>query len=305
MSLSPSPAPEPDPADVLRTIGWAADKPPARITAGWDTLLWRFEREGKAYALRLFRAHSAPERLAEVADAEEVAMIAVRRAGLPAPRIEARGTFADAPLFVLEWRAGERMLDSGQKRPWRIGQLSRNFGRMQARLHSLPPPAGLRTYDGAWMEANVGHRGLVAALTADGRYDALCHLDYHPLNVLVSGTRMSGLLDFSNTAVSDRRADLAFTKTALLAVPLPHDWKRPILQQVRKFVAREWENGYRAEAGDFPLTPAFEALGIWHYVGEVERAVAEGRGWADEQDLAPLRAYRAARLRDAGLDDHG
>ena len=296
---------DPDPRDVLRTIGWEPSSPPARITGGWDTLLWRFERDGKPYALRLYRNDGPPAGLLAGADAEEAAMVAVRAGGLPAPRVEARGVFEDAPFFVLEWRPGERMLDLGQKRPWRIGQLARNFGRMQARLHAFPPPTTLRLYDESWLSRNVAHERLVRAVTADARYDAICHLDYHPLNVLVRGTRMSGLLDFKGAAVSDRRADLAFTKTALLAVPLPHDWKRPLLQRLRTFVAREWEAGYRQEAGHFPLTPAWEALGIWHYTREVESAVADGRGWAKREDLAALHVYRDARLNAAGLAARG
>jgi Phosphotransferase enzyme family len=197
------------------------------------------------------------------------------------------------------------MLDHGQKRPWRIARLSYNFGRAQAKMHAIPAPAGLMRYDAAWVRQNVTHGALAEAVIADGEFTTFCHLDYHPLNVLVRGTRMSGILDFSASGISDRRADLARTKTALLAVPLPHDWKRYVFDPLRKLVAREWEKGYRREAGSFPLTPAYEALGIWLHLQEIEEAVADGRGWVDERDLAPLRAYRSARLRDAGLAEEG
>ena len=294
--------PEPDPHEILETIDWQAAADPVRITVGWDTLLWRFSTaDGREHALRLYRASSHPAQLVLAAEAEALAMQAARAAPLPVPAIEARGMFEGIPFFVLSWQRGEMMLDYGQKRPWRIGVLSRNFGRAQARLHAIAAPPGLRKFDGDWLDQHVDHPGLVAALKADASFQTLCHLDYHPLNVLVRGKRISGVLDFANAAVSDRRADLAFTKNALLAVPLPHDWKRPVLQQVRKYVAREWERGYRAEAGEFPLTSAYEALGIWHYTSEVEQAVREGRGWVKEADLSSLHAYRDARLRDAGL----
>ncbi len=292
----------PDPREVLASIGWEASADPVRITVGWDTLLWRFSTsDRKEHALRLYRASSHPAQLVLAAEAEAIAMAAARAAPLPVPAIQARGMYHGIPFFVLAWQRGEMMLDLGQKRQWSIGAMSRNFGRAQARLHSIPAPAGLRRFDGDWLDQHIANPALVEMLKADARFDTLCHLDYHPLNVLMRGKRVSGILDFANAAVSDRRADLAFTKTALLAVPLPHDWKRPILQQVRKYVAREWERGYRAEASDFPLTPAYEALGIWHYLSEVESAVSEGRGWAKEPDLVSLRAYRDARLRDAGL----
>ena len=296
---------EPDPLAILRSVDWSADEPPVRITVGWDTLLWRFVSSGTPYALRLYRREADPARLEAAAGHEATAMAGARKAGLPVPRIEARGSFEGVPFFVLEWRGGERMLAHGRKRPWRIARLGFNFGRAQARLHTAVPPPGLRCNGHDWIEENVGHNALARRITAGGDFTTLCHLDFHPLNVLVRGTRISGVLDFRNAALCDRRADLAVTKTTLLVVPLPHDWKRPIFDGVRKLVAREWEKGYRAEAGDFPLNPDYEALGICHYVREVERAVAEGRGWAREQDMGPLRAYRAARLRDVGLDETG
>jgi aminoglycoside phosphotransferase (APT) family kinase protein len=303
--MEPASTAEPDPLNVLRALGWEADARPARVTVGWDTLLWRFVSARKPYALRLYRRFGESGSMEARAQSEALAMVGARAVGLPVPRIEARGSYQGVPVFILEWRRGERMLDHAQKRPWRIARLAYNFGRAQARIHSAPPPDGLVRYDAAWIRQNVTHRALAEAVIADADFTTLCHLDYHPLNVLVRGTKISGLLDFSAAAVTDRRADLARTKSALLAVPLPHDWKRYVFDPLRKLVAREWEKGYLREAGSFPLTPTYEALGIWLHFQEIEEAVADGRGWVDERDLAPLRAYRDARLRAAGLPEDG
>jgi aminoglycoside phosphotransferase (APT) family kinase protein len=293
---------EPDPTAVLAAAGWDATSPPLRITSGWDNWLWRFSTaDGRSHALRLYRRGGSPEGLAADAASEALAMDAARAGGLPVPRVEARGSFGEAPFFILSWRRGVPMLDYVKGHPWRLKQLARNFGRLQARLHALPPPAGMRHLDDRRLDATVSHAPLAGMLRGQCLFDTFCHLDFHPLNVLVRGTRISGLVDFTGAAIADRRMDLATTKTLLLAAPLPPGPLNPIFRQLRKVMAREWEEGYRQEAGRFPLTPLFEALAITQHLADVEEAVAEGRGWARPGDLPALRAYRAARFRDAGL----
>lgn len=286
----------PDPLAVLASLGQEVTGAPRQITSGWDNWLWRFTGpDGRDHALRLSR------RSGQGAANEAAAMRHAREGGLPVPRIEVDASYEGAPLFIMQWRPGQPLLDRAEARPWDLWRLAYNFGRLQARLHTLTPPPEVRVLDDAWLETVTTSPDLRLAVKRAWAPTALCHLDFHPLNVLVRGFKVSGLVDFTNAAVTDPRIDLGFTKTALLAVPLPKTWKRPLLQLGRGTFARAWASGYRREAGDFPLSPEFEALGIEHYVGEVEQAVAAGRGWAKGEDLDGLRAYRAARFREAGL----
>jgi aminoglycoside phosphotransferase (APT) family kinase protein len=80
----------------------------------------------------------------------------------------------------------------------------------------------------------------------------LLHLDYHPLNVLTDGKRITGVLDWANTCAGDPRIDLARTRTILrldmgrpgrpgaLSAPLEPLWLA---------FERAWWEGYRAAAG--------------------------------------------------------
>ena len=47
------------------------------------------------------------------------------------------------------------------------------------------------------------------------REDPLVHLDYHPLNVMTDGERVTGVLDWTNARAGDPRADYARTLTIL------------------------------------------------------------------------------------------
>src|SRR5271156_5358814 len=57
--------------------------------------------------------------------------------------------------------------------------------------------------------------------------DSLVHMDYHPLNVMVSGTRVTGVIDWVNTDVGDRHLDAAMTAVILSSSALDHPrWMR-------------------------------------------------------------------------------
>ncbi len=45
--------------------------------------------------------------------------------------------------------------------------------------------------------------------------DSLVHMDYHPLNVMVNGVSVTGVIDWVNTDVGDRHLDAAMTAVIL------------------------------------------------------------------------------------------
>ncbi|MGD9934312.1 MAG: phosphotransferase family protein [Dehalococcoidia bacterium] len=297
-----SPA-EVDPVGVLRELGFSPVGAVHRITSGWDTLTCRFfTGDGRAHALRLHRAQPDFARNAESAAQEALAMRHARAAGLPVPEVEFLGAWRDRPALITAWAPGQTLLATAGSRPWRLPSVAMALGRAQARLHATPPPAGLRNRDAQWVRDVIDHHGLRDALLRTGSFDAFCHLDFHPLNVLAENGRVTAILDWSGTAITDRRADLAFTSTALLLVPLPPSPLRPAYQAARHLFHRYWRKGYEREAGAFPLDPVFLALGAWQYARETELAVSDGRGWVTPEERATLQHQRDRALREAALD---
>lgn len=56
---------------------------------------------------------------------------------------------------------------------------------------------------------------------------AFLHLDYHPQNVLVSGMRVTGVIDWVNADVGDRHLDVAMTAVILSSTAMDHPvWMR-------------------------------------------------------------------------------
>src|SRR6266852_3072623 len=56
---------------------------------------------------------------------------------------------------------------------------------------------------------------------------SIVHMDYHPLNVMVDGVRVTGVIDWVNTDVGDRHLDAAMTAVILSSSALEHPrWMR-------------------------------------------------------------------------------
>lgn len=296
--------PPPDPVAILREAGWEAADEPVAVTAGWDNHLWRFERAGRTYGLRLprFDPNAAPGEQRRLVDYEAAAQETARTAGLPAPVIEARSEFDGLPFVIMEWLPGQTLLDIARHKPWLARRLGREFGRLQARLHTISGD-GLRPIAATDWISRAEHPALIAHIqalleTADTRF---CHFDFHPLNVLAEGTSITGLLDFTNASACDPRADVGLTNALLVAAPLPPGAARRAVGAVRRRFIVGWREGYLDFSGRFPLEPAFEALGYGIYYHEFASAMSQGRGWAQPRDLARLKQLRDERIEAAGL----
>jgi aminoglycoside phosphotransferase (APT) family kinase protein len=133
-----------------------------------------------------------------------------------------------------------------------------SFVRTQARLHKFDPAGpGLRDIPRAYAPldaadadsplldrvlATIANRvetgplpGLREALNLvagrAGKFgrspDSLVHMDYHPLNVMVNGPRVTGVIDWVNTDVGDRHLDAAMTAVILSSSALDQPrWMR-------------------------------------------------------------------------------
>lgn len=250
---------------VLMALGVTDGRVIAPLSGGTDTALWRIERRGIPYALRVFR----PEQLGTWRR-EMAAMRAAGRGGIPVPRVSAQGVWHGRPALLLSWCAGRPLADELRGHPWWFWRLGTAFGRVQSRIHRVPPPEDLDMDAHAWISwAGPGHELLQARVRELSQAaPVLIHLDYHPLNVLARGARITAVLDWANARSGDRRADLARTLTMLRFSPRrtgsPPRWLGPEddhpFQRVARWVlAVSWRRGYEAEAGPLGDLAAFYA----------------------------------------------
>jgi aminoglycoside phosphotransferase (APT) family kinase protein len=287
-----------DPAAILGALGWGDAAVVERVTGGWDTALWRVERDGAGYALRVFR----PEQ-ADTCRREAAVIEAASAAGLPVPSVHAVGTWRDRPAQLLAWCPGRTVLAEFAAHPWRTWSLGVLLGRTQAAIHATPAPAILRDGVRAWPAwAGPDEGPLQERLRAlNLRADALLHLDYHPLNVLVDRGGVSGVIDWANAAAGDPRADLARSITILRLAPEPAGAATLLRRSGRRILEAGLRHGYQRVAGppgDLGLFYAWAGAAM-----ERDLAAKIGRPGIllTERDLEPIRRWTARWKTRVGL----
>ncbi len=214
-----APTLELNPHAVLRSLGVEGTTRLERVPFGAETDLWRVESKGSAYALRVFRPGEDAKGARELA-----ALTAAATAGVPVPVVVAQGTWENRPALLLSWLPGRMaVLELTVNTPReRVQRVSEALGRTLAAVHRVRAPSVLRTTPHGWVGlAGPDERSLQAhLLKIPLRTDALLHLDYHPLNVMFGGERVTGVLDWSGATVGDPRADFAKVVTLFTLAPV-------------------------------------------------------------------------------------
>jgi aminoglycoside phosphotransferase (APT) family kinase protein len=193
---------------------------------------------------------------------EHYTMTRLAEAGYCVPRpylFELAHDALGAPFLVMERVAGGPLF-AARSFPQAFKTFSLGFFafvRAQARLHRLDPgPSGLAGIPRACAAAGgsisaplldrvlavIGERvengplpglrpALASLLARAARFrdapSSVVHMDYHPQNVMVSGVRVTGVIDWVNTDIGDRHLDAAMTAAILSSSAMEHPrWMR-------------------------------------------------------------------------------
>jgi aminoglycoside phosphotransferase (APT) family kinase protein len=267
------------------------------VSGGMDTAIWRVERGGRPYALRVFR----PEQAAVAR--REATIMAAEIPGVPIPAVRAAGAWHDRPALLIDWCAGQTLLDAVRAAPRDALALAHLFGRIQAWLHAAAAPAALVAEDRSWIAwAGGGGPELTALLRAVATGPArILHLDYHPLNLLVEGHRATGLIDWANVHVGDRRADLARSVTILRLAPSGQGASGLALRLAARLLELGWRRGYRAVAGPVGGMAPFYAWAGAVLVHDLSAKIGRPGVALQSADLDPARRWTAHWRQRAGL----
>jgi aminoglycoside phosphotransferase (APT) family kinase protein len=281
-----------DPQAILHALRVTDATVLGPVQGGSDTAIWKIERAGKLYALRVFG-----RRQQEDCERERHVMQAACDSGLPVPRVHAAGSWQGYPALLLSWLPGKTVAEVVLARPWHAYRLGLVFGHMHAAIHALAAPEILLQESDAWISwPGPGERALQERLKQTAhRADALLHLDYHPFNVLTDGMRITGILDWRNALAGDPRADAART-VAILRVDFGDRGPSTREMLVRRLFERGWRTGYERLAG-----PPGDLSLFYAWAGSVmERDLAKKRG---PKDLARIHNWTTKWKKRAGIHD--
>ncbi|MHB8574497.1 MAG: phosphotransferase, partial [Dehalococcoidia bacterium] len=228
---------------------------------------------GERLIMRIYRGAGVVDR-----SAWELAVIErVRAAGILAPRVylyEADASWLGGPFVVLEFVRGVRLDQAALgANPLTVVRLIRNFARAQTQIYAIDWPQGRGwrpTADAqelgplSWAPERLGAarrdieaRGIVGLLPVvdwlharrrlfEDEPDVLIHGDYHPLNVFVEGTRVSGIIDWGAGGFADRHEDIGWS-SLIIATATAADAKQDrVLAPFRTlghriYLAAQWE----------------------------------------------------------------
>lgn len=281
---------------VLAALGMPAPDELAPVAGGQDTAIWRVRHGRAIHALRLFRAeqHDASRR-------EIAALEAARAGGVPTPTVERVGEWRGRPVVLLGWCGGTTLLHAIRTNPARLWLLGTRFGATLARIHTVAAPEALGSVD-AWIaQAGEDRPSLQAELRR--RRDlrpSLLHLDYHPLNVLCDGDRITAVLDWVNSRAGDPRADVARTTAILRASPAPGGGLGRLERVTRWLLDAAFRRGYTTADGLLTTMAPFHAWAGAAMVRDLTPRVGRPGG-LESADLDPARRWAATWTARAGI----
>lgn len=276
-----------------------------RLTGGFDTVTASFRLRGgpadfdRDLILRILPSSAPLVRLRrEVATHE-----ALVEAGFPAPRVllfeEDRAPLGD-PFLIMERLAGDNMWASAvgpRGRMSSVLSLSRRLAEAHALLHKvdgarLKTAAARHGIDPKLLtiEGEIGRirarieRARLAGLLpgadwlernrpAPAEAEVICHGDFHPLNIMVDGDRLSGVIDWPQAIVAEPAFDVASTVVLLsfadAGVTGPARW---MFDLVRRIPVRHYLGFYRRlrpfRDANMPYYECLRALSAMTFAGE-------------------------------------
>jgi len=218
-----------DPRELLTDAGFRPQGDVTRMP-GYDASVWRVSTESGVVAVRVLPADR------DISHEVEMQQLAAGL-GVPAPEVLRSGAYLGHPYTVTSWLPG-RPLGELLAHGLSVRQGGELLGRAMAALHE---PL---------------HGGSV-----------LCHLDFQPFNVLVTGDEITGIVDWSNARLGDARQDIAWTLVVMRLAPalMPGlaDAVEPFLAAFRAGYAASRELPADDELRPFVLAAAQQQIDDW------------------------------------------
>ena len=247
--------------------------------------------------------------------------------GYPTPRVLrvfAPGELLSRPVQIMARAPGRIVLSEIQSRPWAVRRMLRAMAALHAELHALDPagfPDGPDLLDNRLAltrrtAEELGHVGLRRGLervepllpTLRDAPGAVCHGDFHPLNVLVADDSMA-VIDWTDAGVGDPAGDAARTLALLSIAHLAGSSRveKAALRVVGPVLARTYRSAY-ADLASIDMA----RVGRWvpvHLLHRWSQAVGATAGMFDEAEgddvgaqLPDGLAEELSRRFDAALD---
>jgi aminoglycoside phosphotransferase (APT) family kinase protein len=196
-----------------------------------------------------------------------------------------------------------------------VGGITDTWIDVQIRLHELPTQPLLQALTDAGMDTNLvtldGQLKRLGAAIEQHRLDglkpvlswlaasrpqaassmAICHGDFHPLNILADHGRVSGIIDWENVVIAPPEMDVGSALTNIATVPFAvPPLLRPVVRGLVWFFLRKYLRGYRRrQTLDDAAVRYFQVFRAMAQLTAVGRSLAEGQTGGAFQSEAGVR----------------
>ena len=228
--------------DELNDSSITLDGPLAQLHGGFDATIYRFQFAGsqkelnRPLVLRLYPEWRGPED----AVGEYAVQNAMANGGLPVPRahfICKDKSILGGVFFIMDFSPGETLITAP------VESLPDILGKTHARLHDVNPTFMveslqelgvadneyrlqvrldyLQRYANEFPEIREAVDWLIQNRPPEPERLAICHSDFHPMNILQQDGKVTSILDWSDFLIADPALDIANT-IRLLTIAFKH-----------------------------------------------------------------------------------
>lgn len=209
------------------------------IVGGYETFTYHFKLRdvqselARPLVLRLFQEYRTPGQ----AIGESAVQNALAEQGYPVPSVLFTGTdktHLGGAFLIMEFLPGESMLAAAAE------DMPLLLGKAHAALHNIDPAplqkaltekgldeqgyrlgGRLKGWSDQskifpWLEESV--QWLIKNRPPEPEYPAICHGDFHPLNILIKDGKVTAVLDWPGFMIGEAVMDVAFTMVLCSAV---------------------------------------------------------------------------------------
>ena len=211
------------------------------IYGGKDSKVYKVDvKPGETYALRLlpFKKHD------QFINERIMIEIAIDNR-VPVPEVYKIVTYENYSVMLMEWGAGQTVFEELKRNPKNAIRLGYEFGNVQALINSISLPS-LEGRSQSWISPTTDEKRILNRIPRNSLKSNLIHLDYHPLNVLTDGEKITAVIDWANSTIGDYRYDISRTLSILQLAGIKHFQDNP--QVIVKF-EEGWRKGHEEVLG--------------------------------------------------------
>lgn len=241
--------------NILCEIGISSYISYREIYGGKDSKVYRIDvKPGITYALRLLPIQKHHQFIQE-----KIMLEIAKDNGVPVPKVYEIKTYGNYSVMLMEWGNGQTIFQEMKERPENANRLGYEFGNVQAFINSI----SVSSYDKktiSWLSPSMEEMEILNKIPQNSLKNNLVHLDYHPLNVLTDGKKITAVIDWANATIGDYRYDISRTLSILRLEGIKHFQKNA---QVIVDFERGWRKGYEEVVGSLESLESYYLFNAW------------------------------------------